>query len=263
MTTTADHGPKIKELREAAQKLLGADYFNALGVSRTATPEEVKQAFIEIVRSWHPDRVPPGLDELKPLFTKVFARLELARATVSDPQRRARYIEELAKGPTATRGDIAAAEATLELRKAEAMLKKNDVAQAEKHYARAVELAPAKGEYQAMLVWVRARPDSTAERLRELVRELDKIVQLDASCEKAFFYRAQLKKRLDLQKEALADFARASQLNPGNVDAAREVRLHEMRKERAESQASGQPKKTANDEAQDGPIGFFKKLFKR
>ena len=81
-------------------KLLSLDYFAALDVPRTATADDVKKAFIEAVKAWHPDRVPPGLEEVKPLFGKVFARLELARATVSDPERRARYIAELAKPTT-------------------------------------------------------------------------------------------------------------------------------------------------------------------
>ena len=259
---TADTDSRTKDLRESAQKLLGADYFQALGVSRTATPDEVKRAFIETVRSWHPDRVPQGLDELKPLFSKVFARLELARATVSDPARRARYIEDLAKPSAAGAGDISAAEALLEFRKAEAMLKKNDATQALKHLHRAVQLSPANPEFQTLLVWLQVKPDCSVERLRELVADLDKILSKDKENERAYFYRAQLKKRLDLTKEAFADFTRAADLNPKNLDAVREVRLHTMRKERDGGSSPAKKDASAGD-SDSGPMGFFKKLFKR
>jgi curved DNA-binding protein CbpA len=253
MADTTD--AKTKDLRERAQKLLAASYFDALGVSRTASPEEVKRAFIETVKAWHPDRVPPGMDDLKPLFGKVFARLELARATVSDPARRARYIEELAK-PS---GSMAAAEgssgeAMLEFRKAEVLLKKNDTTQALEHLHRAVQLAPANGDFRTLLVWVQAKPDSSLDRLRELVAELDKLIAKDRQNERAYFYRAQLRKRLGLTKEALSDFSRAADLNPRNIDAVREVRLHNVRKEKAEG---------AKKEEEDSAVGFFKKLFKR
>ena len=239
-----------------AQKLLALDHFAALGVSRTATPDEVKKAFIDAVKSWHPDRVPQGLDEVRPLFAKVFARLELARSTVTDPARRAQYIEDLAKPDAAASAqDISSAEAGLELRKAEGMLKKNDTVAAERHLRRAVQLAPGNVECQVLLVWLQAKPDCTVDRLRGLVVDLDRLIARDPESKRAYFFRGMLQKRLDETKKAMADFTKAMELDPQNVDAAREVRLYRMRQEKAE------PTKAAADS--DGVGGFFRKLFKR
>lgn len=252
---------RIKELRDAAQKLLALDHFAALGVSRTATPEEVKKAFIEAVKSWHPDRVPEGLEEVRPLFSKVFARLELARLTITDPAQRARYIEDLAKPTTnATSQDISSAEATLELRKAEAMLKKNDAVAAERHLRRAVHLAPNNVESQVLLVWLQAKPDTAQDRVRELVADLDRLVVRDPQSKRAYYFRGMLQKRLDLTAKAMADFARAVELDPQNVDAARELRIHKMRQDRAAPERAAPAK---SGESGDGVGGFFKKLFKR
>jgi curved DNA-binding protein CbpA len=262
MSTAAAASANAKELRESAQKLLATDYFAALGVARTASPEEVKRAFIEAVKAWHPDRVPVGLEEVRPLFAKVFARLELARATVSDPARRARYIEELAKPSTAaSSSDISSAEATLEFKKAEGLLKKNDVAQAEHHVRRALSLAPSNADYAVLLVWLQAKPDVSLDRLRELVFELDRLIDRNKDSERAYFYRAQLRKRLDLTRDAMADFAKAAELNPNNVDAVREVRIHKMRQERGTP--GGAAKKDVATDSDAGVGGFFRKLFKR
>ena len=248
---------RVKELRQSAQKLLALDHFAALGVARTATPDEVKKAFIDAVKSWHPDRVPQGLDEVRPLFAKVFARLELARSTISDPARRAQYITDLAKPDTAASAqDISSAEAGLELRKAEGMLKKNDAVAAERHLRRAVQLAPSNVECQVLLVWLQAKPDSTVERLRELVADLDRLIARAPDSKRGYFFRGMLQKRLDQPKKASADFTRAMELDPQNVDAAREVRLYKMRQEKAE------PTKTATT-GSGGVGGFFRKLFKR
>jgi len=268
--SSAEATTKLKELRDSAQKLLALDYFGVLGVGRGAGPEEVKKAFFDAAKAWHPDRVPPGLEEVRPLFAKVFARLELARATVSDPQRKARYIDELAKN-AAVAGDTAAAEAKLEFQKAEALLKKNDSTQAEAHLRRAVQLAPQNADYQVLLVWLQAKPDSNAGRLRELVTDLDRLLDRVPQSERAYFYRAQLKKRLDLTKESIADFTRVMELNPANVEAAREVRLYRMRQEKASaggassaSGASGAPSSSNASKGEgDGAVGFFRKLFKR
>jgi tetratricopeptide (TPR) repeat protein len=216
----------------------------------------VKKGFIEAVKSWHPDRVPQGLEEIRPLFAKVFARLELARSTISDPQQRARYIEELAKPDTAASAqDISTAEAGLELRKAEGMLKKNDAVAAERHLRRAVQLAPNNIECQVLLVWLQAKPDSSLERLRALVVDLDRLIARDPESKRAYYFRGMLQKRLDQTKKAISDFARAAEIDPHNVDAARELRILRMRQERAEpTKASG---------SDEGVGGFFRKLFKR
>lgn len=249
---------RLKETRDAAQKLLAADYFAALGVPRTASPEDVKKAFLERVRTWHPDRVPPGLEELRPLFQKVFGRLELARATASDPTRRARYVEELSSS-----GDVLAAEATLEFRKAEVLLKKNDAAGAEKHLKRAVQLAPAHVESQVLLVWLQAKPDSPVARLRELATDLSRLIGRESTSDRAYYYRGQLRKRLDLAKEAHADFVKAAALNPKDVDAAREIRIYNMRLEKQEPASSKDKQDKPPPPDEPGVGGFFKKLFKR
>ncbi|MBX3191093.1 MAG: DnaJ domain-containing protein [Labilithrix sp.] len=247
-----------KDLRERGEKLLAADHFEALGVARAAGADEVRRAFIEAVKTWHPDRVPAGLDDLRPLYGKVFARLELARATLGDPARRAKYVDDLGKQKTAaTAGDVSAAEAGVELKKAETFLKKNDLAQAEQHVRRAVKLAPENVDAQALLAWVQAKPDSAPARIRELVGDLDRAIAKNDRSARAYFYRAQLKKRIDAPG-AIADFARAAELDPSNVDAAREVRLHKMRQEKATAPS---PDKQRADEG--GAVGFFKKLFKR
>jgi curved DNA-binding protein CbpA len=254
--SSSDRDPK--ELRERAQKLLAQDYFIALGVARAASADEVKRAFVEAAKRWHPDRVPDGLDELRPLYAKVFARLEIARATISDPARRDRYIEELAKpSKAATAGEVSSAEAALEFRKAEALLKKNDAVQAERHLRRAVQLAPNMVAYQVLLVWLQAKPGSTPDELRKLVVDLDRLIAKDQECERAWFYRGQLRKRLDLVKEAHADFVRASELDPNNIETQREVRIYKMRQEKT-------PETRSSKQAEgDGPFGFIKKLFKK
>jgi len=249
---------RLSALREAAQKLVGADYFVALGVSRTASSEDVKKAFLEAAKTWHPDRVPAGLEDARPLLSKLFARLELARATLSDPARRKQYLDDLAKPATAaTAGDISSAEATLEFRKAEALLKKHDAVGAEAHLRKALQLAPSNVEYQVLLVWLQAKPNSTPARLGELAADLDRLIGRESTSERAYFYRGQLRKRLDQLAKAHADFVRAAELDPRNVDAAREVRIYTMRKEKAG------PTAKASASAEEGVGGFFKKLFKR
>ncbi len=58
------------------------DYYNILGVSKTATPDELKKAYRKLAAKHHPDK---GGD------TAQFQKLEEAYRTLSDPQKRAEY----------------------------------------------------------------------------------------------------------------------------------------------------------------------------
>lgn len=261
---TGQREQDVKALRQLAQQLLVQDHFSALGIARTAPPDEVHRAFVEAAKQWHPDRAPQGLEELKPLFAQVFRRLDVARATLSDPTRRLRYVEELATPvQSAHAGDASAAEASMALKKAEALLKKNDAAAAERYLQRAVQLAPALVEARALLTWIQVKPTSSPVELKKLTAELDALIARDDSSARARFFRGQLRKRLDLTSEANADFVRASELDPNHIDAQREIRLYRMRTEKS-APTPAKPKRVDAAPDEDAGVGaFFRKLFKR
>ncbi|MBS2016254.1 MAG: DnaJ domain-containing protein [Deltaproteobacteria bacterium] len=250
---------KRHELREKATTILTGDHFAALGVGRSASAEEVKKAYLDRVKVWHPDRVPPGLDDLKPLFGEVFARLDAARSTLTDASARLDYARRLASGPPSDRMRAASpAEAAFELKKADVLLRKRDLAGAEEHARSAIRMAPDNPDAHAFLIGVQmAKPSLTKDDLRRLLSQLDELLKKHDRCERAYFQRGLLKKQLDMTASAVGDFARAAELNPSNVDAAREVRLHTMRKEKA-GEGGGK-----GADAEGGVGGFLKKLFKR
>jgi curved DNA-binding protein CbpA len=61
-------------------------YYEILGVSPTATPEEIKKKYRELARKYHPDLVAD-----KALGQKVFAQINMAYRMVGDADRRRQY----------------------------------------------------------------------------------------------------------------------------------------------------------------------------
>src|SRR4030042_2548395 len=62
------------------------DYYRILGVSREASPEEIKKAFRQLALQWHPDRN-PGDKRAEERFKEVSE----AYGVLIDPEKRQRY----------------------------------------------------------------------------------------------------------------------------------------------------------------------------
>jgi len=64
------------------------DYYNALGISKTASPEEIKKAYRKLARQYHPDLNPKDTSA-----HKKFQEINEANEVLSDPEKRKKYDE--------------------------------------------------------------------------------------------------------------------------------------------------------------------------
>jgi DnaJ-domain-containing protein 1 len=70
-------------------------FYELLGITESGTLPEIKQAYKQLARKYHPDVSPPDRVEE---YTRRFIRVQEAYETLSDPRMREIYDRDMAKG---------------------------------------------------------------------------------------------------------------------------------------------------------------------
>jgi len=92
------------EIRDLARALPGLDYFEILGVSRGATPDEVRDAFFERSKTFHPDRYfKKELGPYAALLTEIYKRIVAAHDVLRDAKLRSSYQRTLSDTTSASK----------------------------------------------------------------------------------------------------------------------------------------------------------------
>lgn len=255
----ARKGPTRQEVEDRANTIDELTNYEILGVDPAAKPDAIQAAYFQFVKSWHPDRLPADVQDLKGRVAKVFARVNEAYQTLNDPEKRLEY-DALVKSGGGTAKDREMVERVVDsallFQKGEVVFKKGDYSGAQSLIKQAVDADPEQPEYRALLAWVDAtllglpqgiEPGETTDHYKPQIQMLDQVVEEAPQFERALFYRAQLLKRSGFVEMAARDFRQVAELNPRNIDAAREVRLEARRQGKG-----GQGK---------GGGGLFGKLF--
>ncbi len=243
----------MREIEERAASIDKEDYFSMLGVTQDATIDQVRSAYFGLAKQWHPDRLPIDLLRVKDACARVFSRMSEAHSTLIDPRERDEYMRLLREGGATPESQAVISrviEAATTFQKAEICMRRNDLVQAEQLGRRAHELDPKQADYLALIAWLDSqKPDNqTPKGSLDCIAMLDRALSMNERCERAYFYRGMLHKRVGNLPAAVRDFRQAAELNPRNIDAVREVRLHGMRRS-----SQPPPKK----------VGLFDRFFKK
>src|SRR5262249_23437626 len=210
----------------------GADYFVVLGVSRKATADEVKAAFLELAKAFHPDRLPTSVAHLSGKMTAVFEAVREAYEILQSDSRRGSYEASLGDASEVQKGVDPAEEALQAFKRGEALLRRRDFAGAEREYHRAY-LADPKATYLAAEAWAihldPARRDQTAHAKQMILEAAEK----DPEGDRARYPPGVLARVEGEIATAEKHFREAVRLNPKHFEAAQELRLIRMRRKKS------------------------------
>jgi len=85
-----------REIRELARALPGMNYYDVLRVSRDAEPAEIRDAFFERSKTYHPDRYfKKELGPFGELLNEIYKRIVAAHDVLRDPKLRGAYDRSL------------------------------------------------------------------------------------------------------------------------------------------------------------------------
>ncbi len=225
-----------EEFTAMAQRMRGANLFEVLGVAQNAEDEVVRAAYVDLAKRTHPDRYSGSSEAIRRLAEEVFGRVSLAHETLTDRRGRDGYRLELAQGARLeeemeeARRALAAEQ---EFQKGAAALKSRRYQPAFEAFTSAVDLYPHEGEYLAYLGWTRflsAQRDESAHK--EAVKALRKAAKLAPDSEKPYLFLGQLLKATGRHEPAERMFVKAVQVKSDCVEALRELRLINLRREK-------------------------------
>lgn len=244
------------EIAERAEKIDHENYFEMLGVDRAAGASAVRDAYFEQVKLFHPDRIPPELVELKPWVERIFHYVTEAKDTLSDEGRRSAYVKSVQNGggtPAADRKVQAVVTAALEYQKVEVFARRKHYADALTTLEGALALNPDESEFLAMKGFLLLELDRSMADIPVALELANRALELHPRCERAHLTRGMALRKMGRGDEAIEHFRKVVEINPKNIDAAREVRLAELRAKQAP--APGKP--------HDASGGLLSKFFKK
>ena len=241
-TAPADFEREICALHE---RLEAQTHYELLGVSPEVTPESLKNAYLERVKRYHPDRAARhGLAGHQEKLEAILLQVREAYETLSVPESRAKYDAQLQGGAEATPEQVGemvdralAAERAYQM--AVMLERQHRLEDAQQQAEEALRLQPEQGEFRCMALWLQAARRPAQAAVEDLVPAMLEAASRVLPHERAQMQAARLLQRAGRPGEALEHFRRVLRRNPQNVDAAREVRLVELRQARQQGAPAG------------------------
>jgi curved DNA-binding protein CbpA len=207
-------------------------HYEVLGIERDATNARVEAAFVEQADLWQPRKLSEYLadEDARHAVERWFMRLWEARRVLLDGELRARYDEDLEAGcpdDSEARELERSLEAAEAFQRAELLLARSKLDEAEREAKLAVDGDPLHGDYLALHAWIRLQlPNPDPHEIRA---DLILALRLAPDSVRVRWYRGLVLKALGKHVSALREFRAIVDRNPEHLDAQREVRVYEMR----------------------------------
>jgi len=236
-TVTAEEEAERTSLTAMAKGFSAQTHFEILGIGPGSSESEIHQAFVTRAEDSHPDLYADSSDAVREVAEEVFAHISRAYETLRDGRSRSLYMLDMRRDQRAAeqaeRGHRAL-EAASQFQRGEVQLASRAYEDALVNFGRALELNPDEGDYHTHYGWTLylCHPsDSTI--LEEAMEHVRRGLKLASHADRAYLYMGRLFRAIGKPAAAERMFTRAVQIEPDCVEALRELRLINLRRERS------------------------------
>jgi tetratricopeptide (TPR) repeat protein len=198
----------------------GRDHYMILGIDRGAARTDVREAYYALARRYHPDRFRSGgLRDLLPRFEAFFTLVTDAYNTLSSPERRSEYDQQLAalvREPAPTRESDTVRLARENYLRAKVLLQRGRHVEASTFLENAVKLDDTQAEYHMELGIQLVR---NVRRREDAEHHLKKAIALAPASVQAYLALGQLYHRQERFEDAGRLIKEVLRWEPQNVEA--------------------------------------------
>ncbi len=214
------------------KRMQGQNHFEVLELDRTASLDQVRSAYFQLAKVYHPDRCAAlGLVDLTSQAEEIFRLINEANSTLSDPTSRKAYEEELDSD-----GDARSAlQAEIAFQKGVVLMRKKGFAAALKAFNEACQLNDTEGEHHGWAAWALFRdPQSDREKiLPQVQKQLERAIELAPKSAQCHYFLGEVLLALGNEKRARSCFEKTVKIQDWHIEANRHLHIMQIRKEKA------------------------------
>ncbi len=229
-------------LEKMLERFSKQNHFEILGVSERSSDEEVRTKYTDLAKKYHPDTLrAEALLELQEIRRRVFARIGEAFAAVETESQRYKYADDLSHGRIGNTDEAKKVQDTLRaemlFKKAEILTKVKKYDEALSHLTEAIQLNDGDQEFKvhrAYVTYLRAAKQGKGEEAAQIaIKTIQGVLKTDANIASGYLFLGYLNKAVNKPEVAVRYFEKVLEYDDHHADAIREVRVANLRKEKA------------------------------
>jgi tetratricopeptide (TPR) repeat protein len=232
----AEQEARREDLTQMVEQFATSSPFEILDVPENVDTKELRAAYERMSECTHPDRVSAQGTAMRKLAAEAFGYVESAYQSLRDPRARLQVIADHKRMQRVEKDQAEgrrAHMAELHFQQGSQAMTRRDYENALVHFGKSLEMFPEEGEYHAHYAWslYLCHPDD-ATIAEEAIEHCKRGIKLASEREKPYLFMGRLCKATGRAGAAERMFARAVQIQPDCIEALRELRLINMRREK-------------------------------
>lgn len=213
---------KIADLEELNREVESMNYYQILNIERDATPQEVKSAYFEMARKYHPDRFNRELpQDSRDMIEEVFGHITRAFQTLNNEKEKQDYDAKLDKPEEVDRKALEQ-KADVKFRQGKSLYNRGKYEEALVYFEEAIRIKSNKANYFLFLAKAESKVPSFNEKAEE---DFHKAIELEPWDAGHFFALGEYYDQEGLSVKAKKQYKKALDIDPEHEMALKALGL--------------------------------------